>query len=143
MSSPLVAFLLICSILFPVLVLAQVPSGTGVVQPTDINGVGSVTSTVPSFCPGGFGSITEILNYFTCLISGSVVPLLMSIATIMFIWGVIQYVINAEDSTKREEGRNFIIWGIIGLFVLVSIWGIVKLLTVTFGFNNVIPQLQE
>jgi hypothetical protein len=127
---PLISSLPIYSLIFPIMALAQ---DTGGVPPV-------------SYCPGDFKSIGHILNWFTCLIAGSVVPLLMSIATIMFIWGVIEYVINAEDSAKREEGRNFIIWGIISLFVLVSVWGIIKLLTGTFGFNSptlVLPQLQQ
>lgn len=136
---------LFCFVLFPILVSAQGTSTGGSTSTSGVSTGGATTPPAP-FCPGGFDTIGHIFNFFTCLITGSIIPLLMSIATIMFIWGVIQYVINAEDSAKREEGRSFIIWGIIGLFVLVSIWGIIKLLTGTFGFNSatlVIPQLQS
>lgn len=99
------------------------------------------TATTSSFCPITNTNIADFLNFFTCLISKSVIPLLIALAVIVFIWGVLKFIMNAEDSTKREEGRNFIIWGLVGLFVMVSIWGIVNILNSTFGVSNVIPQL--
>mgnify|MGYP005615483479 FL=1 len=99
------------------------------------------TATTSSFCPITITNIADFLNFFTCLISKSVIPLLIALAVIVFIWGVLKFIMNAEDSTKREEGRNFIIWGLVGLFVMVSIWGIVNILNNTFGVSNVIPQL--
>lgn len=85
--------------------------------------------------------ITNILN--------TIIPLLMVIATIVFLWGVIQYVISADEE-KRKQGRSLMIYGIIGLFVMVAVWGIVAVLESTFvnraniprgpGLN---PELQE
>src|SRR3989344_9617250 len=95
----------------------------------------------PAMCPGNMNDVRGILNFFTCLLLDSVVPLLITLAIVVFIYGVIRYIANANDSAKREEGRNFMIWGIIGIFVIVSIWGLVKLLAGTFGVSFVIPQL--
>lgn len=68
----------------------------------------------------------------------------MSVAFLVFIWGVIEFVIKA-DSKEKEKGKQFMIYGIIGLFVMTSIWGIIKLLTTTFGFNStvIIPTLNQ
>ena len=58
--------------------------------------------------------------------------------------GVIKYLVNSEDSTKRAEGRNFMIYGIIAIFVMISFWGFVGVLQGTFdlGNNVLIPQVQ-
>ena len=99
---------------------------------------------VPTYtCPGNTSSVGGILTFFRCLIQGSVIPLLITLAIVFFIVGVIKYVLNANDPTKMEEGRSFMIWGIIGLFAIVSIWGLVQLLTGTFGISFSIPQLQQ
>lgn len=87
-------------------------------------------------------TIEVLFNYITCIISRSVVPLIVALAVVMFIWGVIQYVINADEEAKRAEGRQFMIWGIIALTVMVSIWGLVSILAATFNIQTVIPQLQ-
>jgi len=58
----------------------------------------------------------------------------------MFIWGVVQYLINAQEETKREKGKQFMIWGIIALTVMTCVWGLVSIVGTTFGIQNVIPR---
>lgn len=87
--------------------------------------------------------IGDLLDFVTCNISRSVVPLIFVLALAAFVWGVVQYVIlGAEEEAKRAKGRQFMIWGIVALAVMVSVWGLVRVLTNTFGVKNVIPQLQ-
>ena len=83
----------------------------------------------------------DLFIYATCLINGTIIPLIFSLAVVMFIWGVVQYVINDSDEGKKDKGREFMVWGIVGLTVMVGIWGIVKMVGGTFGILNVIPQL--
>ena len=54
----------------------------------------------------------------------------------MFLWGVLKYVLNASDDAKAE-GKQFMLWGIIALFVMVSVWGLVNLISRSVGFQNV------
>jgi len=88
----------------------------------------------------------DLINYATCTISKSVVPLLFALATMLFIWGVVQYVIGADSEEKRTKGRNFIIWGIIGLAVMAGLWGLVKIFGDTFNVGNgtqFVPQVKQ
>ena len=89
----------------------------------------------------GLKSLGGILDYGTCLIVQSIVPLLFALAIVGFIWGVIQMVINPEDAEKRKQGKQFMVWGIIALFVMVSVWGLVQIVSNTFGINPIVPQL--
>ncbi len=86
-------------------------------------------------------SIGDIAGYFTCIISESIMPLLISLAVLGFVWGIIKYFLNPENEKERGKGRDFMLWGLIALFVIVAFWGIVEILTNTFGVKNVIPQL--
>ena len=83
----------------------------------------------------------DLLNYATCLLIKSVVPLIVALAVVMFIWGVVQYVINSDEEAKREKGKQFMIWGIIGLTVMVGVWGLVSIVGSTLGIEYAIPQL--
>lgn len=65
-----------------------------------------------------------------------VVSLLIVVGTIVFMWGIIRYVSAGDDETKVEEGRRLIIFGLIGLAVMVSVWGLVKLIADTFGVGG-------
>lgn len=71
------------------------------------------------------------------MINRTLVPLIFTIAFIVFIWGVYQFFIGSNgNEEKRKEGRSFILYGFIGFFVMISVWGIVNLLVGTFGFRN-------
>ncbi len=71
------------------------------------------------------------------IIDTVVVPLIFSVAFIVFIWGVFRYFIaGAGDEEKRKEGRNFITWGLIGFFLMFAVWGIVNLLINSLGFDT-------
>lgn len=65
------------------------------------------------------------------------IPVLMVIATIVFLWGVITYITAAGDEDKIKKGRSYIIYGLLGLFVMVAVWGIVRILVQTFGVGGV------
>lgn len=72
------------------------------------------------------------------IISGILDPLavlLVSAAVVVFLYGVFKFV-RAEDDKGKQEGRDFIIWGIVGLFVMVSVWGLVNILQSTFSLTG-------
>lgn len=94
------------------------------------------------FISAGFlGFLTPVLafaqndgtNQLSLLISGlaslvnAIVPILITVAIAYFIYGVIKYVIS-QDEDDKAKARTTIIQGLIGVFVIVSIWGIISLL---------------
>ncbi|HUY05265.1 MAG TPA: hypothetical protein VMV62_00915 [Candidatus Paceibacterota bacterium] len=63
-----------------------------------------------------------------------VVPIIFTLAFAAFIWGIVNYFfLHGGEETKREEGKEFILWSIIGIVVLFSVWGFVNLLLSTLG----------
>jgi hypothetical protein len=66
------------------------------------------------------------------------VPLVSTLAIVFFFYGLAKYVLNAGDEEKKEEGKNIMIWGVLAMFVLVTIWGIIGFLQNTAG-NNTSP----
>jgi len=84
-----------------------------------------------------------IINWASCTLIKLVVPLLFALATVGFIWGIIQYFINPDNEEARKKGKSYMIWGIIALFVMLCMWGLVGVLTKTFGIQTLIPQLSQ
>lgn len=62
--------------------------------------------------------------------------LLIAAAVVWFLYGVFQFVMSAGDEEKRANGRNQIITGIIGIAVMVSVWGLVGWVTGTFNTTS-------
>ena len=94
------------------------------------------TSTLPTN-----PKLQDVVCYIVFIINRSIIPLIFAIAIALFVWGVVQYVINADSEEKRKKGKQFMIWGIIALTVMLSVWGLVKIVGGTFGLNtSVLPQ---
>ena len=55
-------------------------------------------------------------------------PLLLAVAVLFFIWGVVVFIAKAGDEKARTEGKQRMVWGLVALFIIVSVWGIVALL---------------
>ncbi len=60
-----------------------------------------------------------------------VIELLFSVAVLVFVYGVLQMVFHSVDSEERKNGRNSMLGGIIGIFIMLSAWGIVYLISGT------------
>jgi len=65
----------------------------------------------------------------------SIIPVLIALGVVYFVWGVISFVL-AGDEEAKTAGRDRIIFGIIGLAVIIGMWGLVNLLRNTFGLKN-------
>ncbi len=63
-------------------------------------------------------------------------PLLLSLAILVFFWGIVKFINHAGDEKAVEEGKQLMIWGLIGLFVIVGIWGIVGYIQSTLGLDE-------
>ena len=76
---------------------------------------------------GLLGIVKMTLNY--------IIPILITLAVIYFIWGVISFAL-AKDEEERAKSRSQMIYGIIGLFVIVAIWGLVGFLSTLTGVGT-------
>ncbi|KKS14680.1 MAG: hypothetical protein UU71_C0021G0003 [Parcubacteria group bacterium GW2011_GWB1_41_6] len=66
----------------------------------------------------------------------ALIPLLMVAAFVVFLWGIIKFITSGGDEEKKKAGKSLIIYGLIGLFVMVAVWGIIKLVQGTFGVTQ-------
>lgn len=64
----------------------------------------------------------------------SLIPILIGLAVLLFLWGLLRYVISRDDNS-RKEAVSVITYGVIVLFVMVSVWGLVNLVARTLGIN--------
>lgn len=64
-----------------------------------------------------------------------IVPALVTIAVIYFIWGVISFITSSEEDAKKK-GKSKIINGLIGLFVIVAFWGIIAVVQNTLRIDS-------
>lgn len=60
-----------------------------------------------------------------------IIQILFAVGIFMFAWGVAEMIMKADDATARDEGKRHMLWGAVGMFIMVSAWGIVYLVSNT------------
>lgn len=82
-------------------------------------------------------SVQDAAGAITSIINGTLVPLIFTIAFLVFIWGIFQYFIQGKDSDeKKDEAKKIMLYGIIGFFIMASVWGLVNILIGTFNLSS-------
>lgn len=83
------------------------------------------------------GAITPYTTRIIDAINNVFVPLLIAIAFIVFLYGVYKYfILGAAEEAAKGEGRQFVMWGIIGFVVILSLWALVGIVRDTFGLTT-------
>lgn len=83
--------------------------------------------TFKDFIGNGSTGIISVMNTI-------VVPVIFAFTFAAFVWGVVKYFfLHGGEEKSREEGRQFILWGVLGMAVLFSVWGFVNIVLSTLG----------
>ena len=87
--------------------------------------------------------LTGIIQLFTD-IGLVIIPFLGTVAFLVFVLGVARFIRAAGNEKEVKDSKNLLIWGIVGLFVMITIWGIISFLKSEFGFGGetLIPQIK-
>lgn len=67
-----------------------------------------------------------------------VIPFIIGLAVLVFIYGLFQFITSAGDEEARGNAKHLIIWSVIAVFVMVSVWGLVNILSGTFNLNKAV-----
>ncbi|MFH1472844.1 MAG: hypothetical protein ABIF06_00295 [bacterium] len=79
-------------------------------------------------------NLGELINIFLELAT-MLMPVLVGLALLVFFWGLMKFIAKSGDAKSHADGRNLMIWGLIGLFVMMSFLGIIFFFFDDLGFN--------
>ena len=89
-------------------------------------------------------SLQDLGSFVIDFINNIAVPLVFAAAFIVFIWGIFLYFIaGGHNEEGKEKGKSLMLYGLVGFFLMVSVWGLVNILTGTLTLENQIPELPE
>jgi hypothetical protein len=79
-------------------------------------------------------TVDSFISNLATTIINPLLLLLFAVAVIYFLWGVLSYIKGADDPGKRQEGAMHIFYGLIGMLIMVGVYGILEMITNTvFG----------
>lgn len=68
------------------------------------------------------------------------IGLLFAVALAYFIYGVFEFLANADSEDARTTGKSHMLWGIIGMFIMMGVFGIMQIVINTLGITGVSPR---
>ena len=99
---------------------------------------------VPLISLAAIDNLQQAGNTVISIINDIIVPVVFAVAFIVFVWGAFNvFIIGANNEDAKEKGKNLMLYGLIGFFVMISVWGLVNILLGTFDLNNATPQLPQ
>ncbi|MFA6552049.1 MAG: hypothetical protein WCT19_00940 [Candidatus Paceibacterota bacterium] len=96
------------------------------------------TLVITAFSPAlAFAASANFKDFVTNVISifnNTIVPGIFAVAIFAFILAAFKYTIASGDEDKVNEAKKTLTYGIFAIFVMISLWGLVNILTNTFVF---------
>ena len=91
--------------------------------------------TLPLPALAAFEKVGGLVQAFSGLLD-SLVVVVSALALLVFLWGLVKFIAKAGNEDAVKEGKRLMIWGVLALFVMVSVWGIVGLIQNELGLEN-------
>ena len=103
----------------------------------------TIIALAPSLVFAQSNAITDVNSLTAKLtnLGNTFIQLLIAFAVIWIIYNVVRYIMKADSDDRKPIG-NAILWGIVGLFIILSIWGLVRILSNTFRTDSTAPTNQ-
>jgi len=80
-------------------------------------------------------SLDSFIDSLVANIINPIISVLFALALAIFIWGIARSLLHADDENEVKQGKQHMIWGLVGMFIMVSVIGILKVALGTFGIG--------
>ncbi len=78
-------------------------------------------------------AVTAFVGKVVQLIINPLIGLLFAAALAYFIWGLALFILDPTDEESKKKGKSMIVWGVVGLFIMASVFSILQVVLGTFG----------
>ena len=86
----------------------------------------------PEIASASVGKI-QLVENFKSVILNPLISLLFGLALVYFLWGLAEVVFAGDQEEKRKTGSQHIMWGVVGMFIMVAVYGILNLISATIS----------
>ncbi|MEI8270304.1 MAG: hypothetical protein WCG45_02960 [bacterium] len=85
-------------------------------------------------------TMDEFIGKVDKLIINPLIILLFALALAFFLYGVLEFIFNQENEEKKTSGKSHMIWGIVGIVVMMSVFSLLQIIMNTFGIEGIDPE---
>ena len=88
-------------------------------------------------------AVSDIMNRFVTYIINPAILIVFTLGFFLFIYGLVEFLWNLSEGGENKEGKQHMLWGIVGMLIMVSVWGILDILDGTFGLDYKNPDVSR
>ena len=89
------------------------------------------------FIPVAEASVATLMKSINRVVINPLILFLFAVAMVYFLYGLAQYFLNPHSEEIRKSSKSHMLWGVIGLFIMVAVFGIMRLILGTVGENTI------
>lgn len=86
---------------------------------------------------------SNLVDRFVTYIINPAILVIFAAGFFLFIYGLVRFMWTLNQGGEATEGKQHMIWGIVGMLVMVSVFGIITLITDTFGIDYQNPDVSR
>jgi uncharacterized membrane protein YidH (DUF202 family) len=83
-----------------------------------------------------YADFDSFLSNVNTMIVNPLIGFLFALAIAFFLYGVLEFLMNQENEEKKTSGKSHMLWGVIGIFIMMSVWGILTIALNTIGIPD-------
>ncbi len=80
------------------------------------------------------------LNHFIgnvdTMVINPLILLLFALAIVYFLYGCFEFIMNQQNEEKKTSGKSHMLWGVVGIVIMLGVWTILGMITSTLGVSN-------
>jgi hypothetical protein len=81
-------------------------------------------------------TVTGVVSKIVSAVVTPVITVVFGLAVLLFVWGVAGLILNKDNPEKRTESQQHILWGVIGMFIMLGAYGIIRFVAHTIGVSS-------
>ena len=87
-----------------------------------------------------YASLDSFLAKVDSTIINPLIGLMFALAIAYFLWGVFEFIANQSNEEAKTNGRNHMLWGVVGITIMLGVWGILNIIINTFNIKGINPE---
>ena len=83
-----------------------------------------------------YATLDSFIGNIDTLIINPLILFLFALAVVYFLYGVLEFIMNQENEEKKTAGKSHMLWGIIGIVIMMGVWTILSIVLNTLGISK-------
>jgi len=85
-------------------------------------------------------SLNDFIFKVNKMIINPLIILLFALALVFFLYGVFEFIANQDNEEKKTKGKSHMLWGIIGITIMIGVFALMNIIINTFGIDGINPE---